>query len=998
MTQRTWWNAVMLSLLAATPVALAAQQRPISGKVTNSLNGQPVSGASVSVQGSVVVAQTNDKGEYALIAPDKAVTLLVRGIGYKRKAVVVPAGQNTMDIALEQDIFNLEAVVVTGQATTIEQRNLPNAVTTIGSQSVNAAPTATIESALQGKVPGALIQSNSGAPGGGAQIQLRGVSTINAGSDPIIVVDGLIISNDAIASNMNSVTNAAGGGNASNQDNAVNRMADLNPADIENVEIMKGSSAAAIYGAAAANGVIIITTKHGSVGAPAFHLTQRFGAFQAAHLLESRVWKDSVEADAVYGSIAQNYCKPNCPNYNNIDNLYGESPLSFETDAQVSGGTASTRYFVSGLVKNDGGIAINTGYQKQAIRANLDQVLGAHWNLSVQSQLIHSTSERGISNNDNTGTSPYLVFPFTPSFFNLSPTGGLAINDYPTNPFERSNPLQTFAFLQNKEDVWRALATATLKFEPIATAEHSLTFTVQGGIDNFGQRNDIYSPPELQYEPNDGQPGTVVLGKASNTNLNLLNNLVYRYTPSSGSYVSTTSLSMVWLSKDLNTTNLVGRTLPPLLQGVDKATSITPNQFLTPEQDLGWFGQEELLLMDQRLNVTAGIRADRSSVNGDVTKYYFYPKAAASYRLTNMMGNAGDEVKLRLAYGQTGNSPNFQTKFTPSTTGTIGGIYGAFPGLAVGDPNIRPERNAEVEAGVDGTLLHGRLSANLTYYHRNITDLLLVQTLAPSTGGGTRIFNGGEMAKHGFEVTLGYAPIQTASTNWVVRANFYADRTKVTSLPVPAFEVGGFGTGLGAFQVEQGKSATQIIGNVPDSACGCLKVQQVGDANPNFQMSFSSDLTWKRFTLGFLFDWKDGGDVINLTELLFDAGANSFDYTTKGACGPDARDCGGAQRFARWAGQGDTRPYIQDASYIKMRELSLTYNLPAGAFGWAFGSTVKGARLSFAGRNLIRIMTTGYRGIDPEVSNFGNQAIARNIDVAPFPPTRSFFFSIDLDF
>src|SRR5439155_11431785 len=179
--------------------------------------------------------------------------------------------------------------------------------------------------------------------------------------------------------------------------------------------------------------VIIITTKRGSIGAPAFHLTQRFGEFQVAHLLESRTSRDSNEADLVYGTrdttlkartdtdAAQLFCQPTCPHYNNIDNLYGQSPLSFETDAEVSGGTASTRYFVSELVKRDGGIAVNTGYDKQALRANLDQVLGARWNLSLQSQLIHSLSARGISNNDNTGTSPYLVFPFTPSFFNLSP-------------------------------------------------------------------------------------------------------------------------------------------------------------------------------------------------------------------------------------------------------------------------------------------------------------------------------------------------------------------------------------------------------------------------------------------------------------------------------------------------------------------------------------------------------------------------------------------------
>jgi len=403
------------------------------------------------------------------------------------------------------------------------------------------------------------------------------------------------------------------------------------------------------------------------------------------------------------------------------------------------------------------------------------------------------------------------------------------------------------------------------------------------------------------------------------------------------------------------------------------------------------------------------MRADRTSANGDVAKYYYYPKVGVSYRLTNLMGSEGNEVKLRMAYGQTGNPPTFNSKFTSSIAGTTGGIYGAYSGLAVGDSTIRPERNAEVEAGIDATMLNGRLFGNFTYYHRTITDLLLLQTLAPSTGGATREFNGGEMAKHGFEVTLGYEPIQSPTTTWVVRANFYADRTKVTSLPVPAFDVGGFGTGLGAFRVQQGQSASQIVGTVPESSATFVgtTVKQIGDANPDFQMSFSSDLTWKRFTLGFLFDWKHGGDVINLTETLMDFGSNSVDWTYQGSCGGlasggvykagDAHDCGGAQRLQRWLA-GDTRVYVQDASYIKMRELTLTYALPAPAYSWAFGSTIKGAHLSFAGRNLIRIMTTGYRGIDPEVSNFGNQAIARNIDVAPFPPTRSFFFSIDLDF
>ena len=179
-------------------------------------------------------------------------------------------------------------MVVTGQATAVAQQNLANAVATIAPEVLTRAPTATVENALQGKIPGALVQTNSGAPGGGAQITLRGVSTINGSVNPLIVVDGLVISNDAIASNMNAITAAAGGGNASNQDNPVNRLADLNPADIANVEVLKGASAAAIYGSEAANGVIIITTKRGQTGGPKFTLTQRFGQFRLANKLGQR--------------------------------------------------------------------------------------------------------------------------------------------------------------------------------------------------------------------------------------------------------------------------------------------------------------------------------------------------------------------------------------------------------------------------------------------------------------------------------------------------------------------------------------------------------------------------------------------------------------------------------------------------------------------------------------------------------------------------------------
>ncbi|OLE76901.1 MAG: hypothetical protein AUG74_02650 [Bacteroidetes bacterium 13_1_20CM_4_60_6] len=905
----------------------AAQQRPITGKVVSATTTEPVAGASVTVVGTPIGAVTNDRGDFSLVVPQGAVTITVRAVSYKRRQLQVPAEQASVSVSLEPDVFNLEAVVVTGQATGVEQRNLANAITTVPTEQLNRAPVQTIEGALQGKVPGALIQMNSGAPGGGGQINLRGVTTINAGVDPLIVVDGLIIANDAIQSNMDAITAAAAGGNPRPQDNAVNRIADLNPNDIQSVEVLKGASAAAIYGGQAANGVVIITTRRGRPGAPRFSVTQRFGAFDVENHLGSRIFQDSVAADSVFGGKSQTYCRPTCPVFDNEGVLYGEHPLSVETDASVTGGSDQTSYFISGLVKKDGGIAQGTGYQKQAIRANLDQVLGSRFKIAVNLNAIHSLAQRGISNNDNTGTSPFLAFPTTPSFVDLRPVKSATGKDsFPVNPFAPSNPLQTFAELTNDEDVWRILGTSTMNVDAVTTPTQHLRLTVTGGLDFFSQRNDILSPADLQFEPQDGQPGTAVLGKSSDLRLNMVGSVVHTYTPLSNAFQATTSAGFQYENRDLNLTNLVGRTIALGLQNVNQAASITSIQSEQPVKNLGMYAQEEVLASNQRLLLTAGIRADRSSVNGDPDKYYFYPKAAASYRFVRSE-QGGDEVKVRAAWGQTGNLPLFANRFTLDSTNSIGGQVG----------QLRPFRLGEYQ---------------------------------------TRIFNGGKLRNRGIEAAVAVSPVRKADLNWVVRSTFFLNRSTVTELPVPAFNTGGFGLSLGAFRIEKGKSATQIVGLTSATTQGV-----VGDANPDFQMSLSSDLDYKRFSVGFLWDWKHGGDIVNLTQLLYDAAGNSADQA------PD-----GNTRIGTWAG-GKTQVYVQDGSYLKLRELTLAYNVPTDV-ARHFG--MRTARLSVSGRNLLRF--TPYKGLDPEVSNFANQSIVRNIDVAPFPPSRSFFFSIDVGF
>ena len=309
--------------------------------------------------------------------------------------------------------------------------------------------------------------------------------------------------------------------------------------------------------------------------------------------------------------------------------------------------------------------------------------------------------------------------------------------DFPTNIFAASNPLQTFNFLTNEEDVWRLLGTSTLRWTPLRSAKSTLQLTGIGGVDYFQQDNNLVSPPELQFEDDDGQPGTVVVGKSSNRNLNAALNLSHIYNPSVSDEGTqfTTSGGIQYEDRRLYATQILGRTLLPGQTSPQQTTSQTVSSRLEPVRDLGIFGQEEVLLSNRRLLLTAGVRADRSSSNGDTDKFFLYPKLAASYRFVRPFGGV-EELKLRGAYGQTGNRALFGSKFVTDTTGTIGGQFGTYIGNRAGDPTIQPERQEEFEGGFDAALANGRAELTLTLYQRNIGDLILEQTVAPSRGPG----------------------------------------------------------------------------------------------------------------------------------------------------------------------------------------------------------------------------------------------------------------------
>jgi len=979
-------------LAAATFLLLwsapAMAQRTVTGTVIDAVSAVPLEGVSISVRGTTTTVTTVAGGRFTLnSAPAGPITLTIRRIGYQPSTVTVPANQSDVRAVLTKDLLHLSDVVVTGQATVVERRNLANAVSTVSEEEIKRVSSESVEHALQGKVAGATISANSGAPGGGVQVRLRGITSINAASEPLYVVDGVVMSNVAIPSNQNAVTRSTGGSNPNlTQDGQVNRIADLNPNDIENVEILKGASASAIYGSRASNGVIIITTRRGRSGARRINATQRLGFSSISNTLGSRTFATKEEAVAVFGPSAADYFVPGVV-YDQEKELAGKKPLSSESIIDMSGGDDNTRYFISGLWKNDGGIIENTGFQKQSVRANLNQDFGTRVSLSIQTNLTRTLAQRGLTNNDNTSVSFWMTFPFTPSFVDLRRK---ADGTFPNNPFVASNPLQTAALMKNDETVWRSIASGRVLFNLITKPNYSVRLSATGGGDYFTQENSLLFPPELQFEPiDDGEPGTSLLSNSNNLNLNLTGSAVLTYTPSGGALTSTTSIGAGESSRDLKISRIVSRNLVGGLGVVSAGTDIQVLEQRQRVTDQSIFGQEELLLMDEKLLLTGGINADRSSANSDTDKWHAYPKVAGSYRFVEPF-SVLDELKVRGAFGQSGNEPLFGQKFTRLTaTQNINGLPALVVQGVVAAVDLHPEKQREIEGGVDLTFAQRRGSLEVTGFRKDISELLLQRTLAPSSGFATEIFNGGEMRTTGLEVALSLVPIQRDNLEWLSRTTFFTTRSKITSLPVPSFRTGGFGTSLGSFEIEEGKSATQIVGNdsLPD---GTRIVHKIGDATPDFNMSFSNDVKWGSLRLYGLLDWQKGGDVVNLTKFLYDLGSNTEDYADPVA---GSSLTAGEARLSAWPKQ--TRVYVEDASFVKLREVTLSYDLPASITS-RIGRGVRSAQLSISGRNLLTF--TDYTGLDPEVSNFGNQTIARNIDVAPFPPSRQFWFSLALNF
>ncbi len=987
---------LLIRVLAASCMlcaTLTVFSQTVSGTVLDQFN-DPVIGASVIVKGTTNGTITDLDGRFSLDQVNAGSELEISYLGYRTQTLTVSSDNAVLDVLMAEDINQLDEVVITGLATTVKRKNLANSVARIDANELTGiVPQGTLDGALYGKFKGAEIRANSGAPGGGLSFKLRGTTSISGSSQPLIIVDGIYVDNSSTPAGLNIVSAAAGGGSTSNQDNPSNRLADLNPDDIESVEILKGASAAAIYGSRASGGVVIITTKRGENGRTKVNISQSIGQTSQLNKLGIRQWTEERVMGSNFAGDVDNFrAAQSAGRINNFEDiLYGNNGALYNTNVSITGGSEDTKFYIGGSFKDEDGIVTNTGYNKASARVNIDQKISDIFDASVSTNYIWSSADRGFFNNDNSGTTIGISFTSTPAWADLLPNeNGI----FPANPFAPSNFLETAANVTNNETVNRFIGGGTLSAKIFQNENSSLKASFRGGVDFFNLNTTALFPNTLQFQRDgNGLNGVSVQGFTRNLNTNLAAFLVHNiYTDSGIGFTTSGGLTQ----ENFNRNTILGEAsdLIGTQTNLDQAGNRNVTQGRLIQEDKGFFVQEEVNFKDQII-ATIGLRGDKSSNNGDVNKLFFYPKANIAVNL----GEFGiwddsspiSQLKLRAAYGESGNFASFGSKFTTLQSTIVNGRAGVFtPGL-LGNANVGPERQKEFEIGADFELFN-RFSIDATYYIKSVEDLLLNADVPTSSGFSSQVTNAAKLQNKGFEIGLNLGVLNTQNLDWNSRFSFWTNTAEVTELLVPDFTTGGFADFLGNFLIKEGFSPTTIIGVGPDPTVGLNggepSLQVFGNAEPDFQLSWSNNLQFNDLSLSFLWHWKQGGDNINLSTLLFDLNNTTHDFDDV-TLDPEGVMSNGDFRLANLG--SNTDPYIEDASYIRLREIGLYYKLPESILGDVARLTV-----GVSGNNLINIFD--YNSYDPEVSNFGGNGLSTGVEVTPFPSAKRFDFHVKASF
>ena len=1026
----------LLTLLLLTPFIINAQQtQPVinstlQGLVVNAKTQQPLFGATVTIEGTTHTVSTDKEGKFNFITGQRfPYTLQISFVGYKKMELVVNSGQAT--IQLEEEAGQLSDVVVVGYGTQT-RRNLVGAIASIKANDIKQIPVASFDAQLQGKAAGLQINSNTGTPGDGIFIRVRGTTSINAGNDPLYVVDGVFINNTSLQT-----VNTGG--------RATSPIADINPDDIERIEVLKDASATAIYGARGANGVVIVTTKRGQYNSrPKITFNTSQGV---AYAPKNRWWNltsgpehaeivnefyKNSEADAIAnGNTAGIAQYKNLPFRDKTDNptatplprglsqdqqTYDRLSEIFRTgrlsnyDLSLDGGSKDTKYYIAaGYTKQQADIN-PIDFSRANFRVNLDQKVNDFVQVGTSSTISRSNRNQARSGDGPAG-GLFQSALHTPTYLPEYNADGTPA---------RWAGFDNLQVLLDNYDV----NTISLRYIGNLYADvqllKGLKFRTSWSLDynNYNESEHWNDKTQLGAAPTNGLSTSSITDNSA-----WINEQTLTYHKGFSVHTLDAVVGNTLQSNTIKNTFAQGSGFPNnAYKDISSAATRTSAQTWT-KGNLSSFFTRVSYNYNSKYYLEGSLRTDGSSRFGSNNSWGYFPSVGGAWRIKaeNFMKNANSisDLKLRASYGVTGNQ-NGINNFAALGLWNGGAGYPDAPtsgdkaGTApqqLPNPDLKWERTTQVNGGIDLGLLDNRISVEFNLYSKVTTNVLL-QTPVPGITGFTSVYsNAGKITNKGYEFVISTTNFRKKNFSWSTNFNISGNVNKVVTLPTPISEYSRDwirlqqGYSMYSFWLykqlyvdpQTGNSVFEHADKTNGNSVTVADRQVVGNALPKFFGGLSNTITWKNFDAGILFNFQYGNKVLNLNRFFGEGGGTR-----------DANRVIFASQLDRWTTPGQITDvprltaygsnytldqnsrFLEDGSFIRLRSLTLGYTLPKTLTQKA---GIQSARFYFAGTNLL--LLTKYTGADPE-SNVTANSQVQGIDLGTPPQPTSIQFGINL--
>ncbi len=984
----------------------------ITGRVVDRANQRPIEGVQIRIIGTQRGAQTDATGQYRIAAvPAGSHRLIAQRIGYSASQVTVDVATNgttTADFSLASAATQLDQVLITATGQTERKRENGNAVATIDTSNITLAATQNFSDVLAARSPGVSVTTSGGTTGGGSRVRVRGSNSISLSNDPLLIIDGVRVDNGSASSSI-----GVGG-------QVPSRFNDINPEEIESIEIIKGPAAAALYGTAASNGVIQITTKKGRAGRTRWDV---FG--------ETGVSRDINNYPANYLAFGKRTSNGTFTSNCNIDlqqrrlctvdSVVTNSPLQNSNPLRdggrraagvsASGGGDAATYFLSAEYNHEQGVYDINQSQQLNLRTNLRSQLTK--TLDANASVGYVNSDLRLPQNDNNIlgalSSALLGLAYDCGPYGLDANGNnkrypLTCGSDTTSRGYISGqiPQQIYA-INTRQQIQRFIGSVTANFQPLGW----LSFNGVAGADvNNRFDNETVPPQQVFFGSLPEGNRTANRAVISNYTLNLNGTASYEYSPTMRLI---TSLGGQYNDELFRRTDAFGAKLlagTSSLAGTNARFAV--GEVNTEVRTLGAYAREQFAWRD-RVFITGALRTDKNSAFGQDFSNVLYPSLSGSWVIGEedwfpKRLSAVSSLRLRGAYGKAGQRPGFRSAdffFTPVAVNVTGVDVPGFTIGGPGNPALKPEVSAEFEGGFDLGLFKDRVSVEYTKYDKRTQDALVSVVLAPSLGvGNSRFINVGQVRNRGDELLVRANILNGAAVKFDVTANGAWTANRLDDLgrdplgnPIPQIFLGFSSTQvirnglpLGAYFARPITSFQDLNGDGVISRVNCPgqpvvtggpaceiaigdTAEYLGSPFPNRELTFTPALTlFDKLRLSALIDHRGGQKLYNNTR-AFRCSNGGFQNCLDAADASRTPLADQAHLIA--ALMGTQAGYIEDATFTKLREISATLTLPANV-----ASRVRAGSASFtvAGRNLHT--WTNYSGLDPEVNALAQQNFA----------------------